>query len=239
MRNIYDIHTHILPRVDDGAVSMQESLEIIEDELNQGVTGIMLTPHCKKNAFETEESAIYVQYKMLLMETAERFPEMDIRLGCEFHTRDDMAEELEKRRFVTLGKSDTILLEFSFGHDAEYIIRKTRELLELGYIPMIAHIEYYQKIYKKYKVVEELRNLGAGIQIDADGVMGQEGTKARKFCEGLLKRGLVDYVASDVHNMNSRRSNIGRCADIIEEKYGSDCAKAIFVENPRKIFEKT
>ena len=107
----------------------------------------------------------------------------------------------------------------------------------MSYSPVIAHIEAYSELYKRYKAVEELRALGAGIQIDADSVLGYGEAREKKFCIGLLKRRLVDYVASDVHNMTTRKSNIGSCADLIERKYGSDYANEIFVENPCRFFE--
>ena len=238
MKNIYDIHTHILPKVDDGAASMREAMAIIEDEVNQGVTGIMLTPHYKIHTYEADESVIYEQYKNLKIEAKSRFPELDLRLGCEVRVTDDIISKLEKRKYATFNEGSTILLEFSSRHGEDYIIEKIKEFKEMSYSPVIAHIEYYPELFKKYKVVEELRALGAGIQIDSDSVLGYSDAKDRRFCTGLLKRRLVDYVASDVHNMTSRRSSIGSCADLIERKYGSDYANEILVENPGKFFEK-
>ena len=124
MKNIYDIHTHILPKVDDGAASMREAMAVIEDEIRQGMTGIMLMPHFKRHTYETDESVIYEQYKMLKIEAKSRFPKLDMRLGCELRVSDDMASELENRKYVTFGGSNTILLEFSSRHSEEYIIKK-------------------------------------------------------------------------------------------------------------------
>ncbi len=236
MKNIYDIHTHIIPKVDDGASSIEEALMILEDEERQGVKGIMLTPHFRVGMFETAESMIYAQYKILLSEASIRFPELDIRLGCEFRACRDMKEILKERRLCTFDKGNTVLLEFSSRNSSDYIIRKTKELIELSYNPMIAHIEKYGALYKRYDIIEELRALGAGIQIDTDSVLGLSGVKARRFTAGLLKRRLVDFAASDVHNMTSRRSSIRECADLIEKKYGEDYAKKIFEDNPAGFF---
>lgn len=236
MKNIYDIHTHILPKVDDGAASIEESLEILKDEIEQGVRGIMLTPHFRKGMFEAEESMIYAQYKILLTEARSTFPELDIRLGCELRARRDMKEDLTSRRLCTFDGGNTVLLEFSEKNSSGYIIRKTRELIALSYVPIIAHIEKYKDMYKKYDIVEELKCMGAGIQIDTDSVLGLSGNMQKRFCAGLLKRRLVDYAASDVHNMTSRRSSIANCADFIEKKYGEEYVKKIFVNNPAGFF---
>ena len=236
MRNIYDIHTHIIPKVDDGASSIEEALEILEDEKRQGVKGIMLTPHFRRGMFETAESMIYAQYKILLSEARVRVPELDIRLGCELRARRDIKEVLNERRFCTFDGSNTVLLEFSSRNSSDYIIRKTRELITISYNPIIAHIEKYEALYKQYDIVEKLRGMGAGIQIDTDSVLGLSNVRRKKFCAGLLKRRLVDYAASDVHNMTSRRSSIQECAELIEKKYGGDYAKEIFMINPSKFF---
>lgn len=236
MKNIYDIHTHIIPKVDDGASSIEEALEILEDEARQGVKGIMLTPHFRRGMFETAESMIYAQFKILLSEAKIRFPELDIRLGCELRVKRDMEDVLKERRFCTMGGGSSVLLEFSSRNSSGYIIRKTKELIMLSYEPIIAHIEKYEALYKRYDIVEQLRELGAGIQIDTDSVLGLSNVRRRKFCAGLLKRRLVDYAASDVHNMTSRRSSIRECADFIEKKYGEGYAKKIFEDNPSEFF---
>ena len=237
MKNMYDIHTHIIPKVDDGAASIEEALMILEDEERQGVNGIMLTPHLRRGMFETAESMIYAQYKILLSEAEIRFPKLDIRLGCEFHACSDMEKILNERRLCTFDKSNTVLLEFSSGDSSDYIIRKTKELMALSYNPIIAHIEKYESLYKRYDIVEMLRSLGAGIQIDTDSVLGLSGTRQKRFCAGLLKRELADFAASDVHNMTSRTSSIRECADFIEKKYGEDYAKKIFEYNPSEFFK--
>ena len=251
MKNIYDIHTHILPRVDDGTASMREALAVLEDEVSQGVCGIILTPHYRKGLFETEESVIYARYEALLREAKSRFPDLSLRLGCELHVSSAAYQELEKRRHVTLenctdcltggDKADrgAILIEFSYEDSEDFIAEQTGAFLTRAYRPVIAHVEYYAALYKHYKVIRELRELGVTIQIDADSVLGYAGKKPMKFTRGLLKRGLVDYVASDVHNMTSRRSHIGACGAFIEAKYGVSYAEKLFKVNPGKFFEKS
>lgn len=238
MEGIYDIHTHILPMVDDGAASIREALAIIEEESEQGVGGIMLTPHFREKIFETDIEVICRRYEELLDAASELYPEMDLRLGCELHVLSDMEGILEGRKYSTLNNSDYILLEFSGADTADYIREKTREVIRLGYRPILAHIERYPALTKNMILIEMLREFGAAMQINADSVLGENSSQEKKFCHKLLKREMADFVASDVHNMTTRRSNIGRAADLIEEKYGRDYAERLFIKNPSELFAK-
>lgn len=238
MEGIYDIHTHILPMVDDGAASIREALAIIREESEQGVGAIMLTPHFREKIFETEVEVICQRYEELLDAASELYPDMDLRLGCELHALSDMKGILEDRNYTSLDNSKYILLEFSGMDPAEYIRQKTKEVLKLGYCPILAHIERYPALTNNLILIEMLRELGAAMQINADSVLGEGSSQEKRFCHKLLKRGIVDFVASDVHNMTTRRSNIGRAADMIEKRYGREYAERLFIQNPRHLFAK-
>lgn len=236
---IYDIHTHIIPKVDDGAASLHEALEIIEDEAAQGVRGIMLTPHFGKSSFEAEEDFVLFQYRALKKAVRERFPNIELRLGSEVRVKDNLKVHLAKRSFAELNRKKTVLLEFSREDEESYVLEKTQELSNLGYGVIIAHAERIKSLYRRYKTIEELRNRGVFIQLNADSILGAEDRKREKFCKGLLKRKMADFVASDVHNMTTRRSQIGACRDFLEKKYGAEYAAKLLVENPRRFFEES
>ena len=140
MNQIADIHTHILPKVDDGAASVREALQILEEEVKQGVARIMLTPHFRRGMFEPKEAEIFRQYHILLGEASKRFPHMDIRLGCELHAVPNVAEILGKRKSSTLNQTDLLLLEFSGRHSGDYIRERTQEMLGKGYRPISLRI---------------------------------------------------------------------------------------------------
>ena len=237
MKEIYDIHTHILPRVDDGAASLREAMAILEDQVHQGVAGILLTPHYRLERFEAAEVELYTAYKLLVHEAAKCFPRLELRLACEFHAAPHMAELLAQRRFCTLDGNHTVLLEFSAGDSREYIREKTEELMHSGYRPVLAHVERYPELYREVDLLRGFRSRGAALQINADSLLGLEDARRRKFCKILLKQGMVDYIASDVHNMTTRPSHIRQCAELVEKKWGEEYARRLFVTNPRSFFE--
>ena len=236
MNGIYDIHTHIIPMVDDGSGSLEESLAIIKSEVGQGVSGIVFTPHFRKGMFEPPEEKISANYSELLTEVKKEFPGLQIGLGCEFHAIMDLEEELEKRRFSTINDGSCVLLEFSGRHSKSFLKERTETTMRLGYLPILAHIERYPVFYEAPELIDSLRRIGVRMQVNADSVLGLEGRAVRKFTRNLLKKEKVDFIASDVHNMTDRASHIGACADFVKKKYGSDYAERIFIRNPLTLF---
>ena len=131
-----------------------------------------------------------------------------LRLGCEYYRNDS---------FVTV---------------RNYIY----ELITKGYRPIVAHVERYFCCQEPERI-QELKKLGAQIQINADSVLGYEGHTIKKFCAGLMKDDLVDFIGSDAHNLEGRKMNLGKCATYVRKKMGQDYAEEIFVDNPRRIWK--
>ena len=234
---IYDIHSHILPGVDDGAKNLEESLAILEEEIRQGVGTIVLTPHFRKRMFETPESVLYSHYKMLVLEASERFPELELKLGCEFHAHMDMEEELRTRRYATMADTNFLLLEFSGRHTKSMIRERTNAVLREGFMPIIAHAERYPAMHETPELIGELRDIGVKIQVNADSILGYDGVKLKAFCKKLIKNDWIDLIGSDVHNLKDRKTHIGECAEMIAKKYGESYAGRIFRENPGELFD--
>jgi protein-tyrosine phosphatase len=111
----------------------------------------------------------------------------------------------------------------------------TQELALHGYIPIIAHAERYRCIVEKPDAVNTLRELGAWIQLNADGILGLEGFAAKKFCKRLLMTDSVDVVASDSHDMDRRACRLGKCQQVLTEKYGEEYAGRLLFGNPWRI----
>ena len=237
MTGIGDIHTHIIPAVDDGAASFDEAYRILEDEISQGVERIMLTPHYRTGMFETPENEIYVKAKQLIMEAQSRYPMLEVKLGCEFHAVMDMEEKLKERRFATLNQSSVLLLELSARHTKSFVKERCMTALSEGYSLVLAHIERIPALAEDFDFIHELKRHGIMMQINADSVLGTDGRAVKSLCRKFIKAGFTDFIASDVHNMTSRRSNIGKCADFVEKKYGTEYAERIFVENPKMLFD--
>ncbi len=237
MSKMFDMHCHIIPDVDDGARSMEESLDILAEEKRQGVTDVILTPHMRLGMFETSRDRVESHYKALRHAAREHFPGLNLYLGCEFHSNMEMAEMLaEDSRYRMIG-TDFVLLEFSGAHPGEYIRERTYSLISHGYRPIIAHCERYRPVFSSIRFAGELVEMGAELQVNADTVTGRDGWAMKRFAVKLMKEGLLAYVGSDAHNLRDRAVHIGEARAYIEKKAGGSYARRLFELNPQRIVD--
>lgn len=235
MRGIVDIHCHILPGVDDGAVTERMAVEMIRMEKEQGVNRIILTPHYRVGVFETEQEVITRRFKRLCEINKKTKTGMELYLGCEFHRASAMTDKLQQGIRPTMDGSRYVLVEFS--HRDEYVrIRKTvYELIIKGWIPIIAHGERYPSLMGNLDRIEEVLRLGAKLQITAGAVYGQHGFRYKRICKKLMSEDLVHFIATDAHDLKNRAPDLGRCAEYIERKKGPVYTRRILVDNPGMI----
>ncbi len=238
MRNICDIHCHILPEVDDGASSMEESLNMLRMEFADGVQNIILTPHYRKEMFETPEEKMEQQFQALREAAKQILPELHLYLGCEVHTSMDMLEVFQYRKHLTLAGSSFVLTEFGGRDTKAYIKERCYSLLSNGYQPILAHVERYSCMMDDPGLVNGLRQMGCMIQVNAESILGKGGWAVKRFCRKLMQEDLLDFVGSDAHGTTRRIPQMGTCADYIEKKMGTGYAGHILRENPSIILGK-
>lgn len=234
---IYDIHCHIVPGVDDGASGYEETRKLLQMEYDQGVRNIIATPHFRFCMFETSLSKVKEQFALVEQAAAEVSSDLHVYLGCEFHANMEMVQMLRSGEVSTMAGSRYVLVEFSQSSEATYIKERLYSLISRGYKPIVAHIERYNAMRQDLDLVEELIDMGAGMQINADSIIGKEGFGTKRFCRKLMKYDLVDFVGSDCHNLSRRVSRIGEAYAYTAKKMGSDYADHLFVENPQKILQ--
>ena len=238
MRRLCDIHCHILPGVDDGASSMEESIALLQSEYDQGVRAIILTPHFRRGMFEAPRSLVRDRFDMLRDEAALQLPgDLELSLGCEFHVDQEMDETLEQDPAYRMLGGSFVLTEFSGYHTESDIRRVTNSLVIEGWVPIIAHIERYPAC-RKPALVEELRRMGAYIQVNADALLGRDGLSARLYTRKLVGEGLGDYIGSDAHNMKERAPHLAECAEFLDKKYGPGAVEKLMWSNPLRLIGK-
>ena len=235
MTGMIDIHCHIVPGVDDGSASIEESLEMLKKSWQDGVRQMILTPHFRLGMFETRGTKIHEQYERLRAEASRVLPELKLHLGCEFHATMEQEELLQSPRFFLAGTRN-LLLEFSGGDTENFIRDRIRSAQMLGAKVIIAHVERCRAMNLKF--ITEIRHLGAMIQVNADAVLGLDGRPVKRFCRKLLKEDHVDFIASDAHNLTDRASHLGECAEYVAKKYGAETAEKIFITNPSRILKQ-
>ncbi|MCK4552272.1 MAG: hypothetical protein KAU02_05080 [Tenericutes bacterium] len=228
-----DIHTHILPYVDDGSPDLQTSIDIIKSEINQGVTDIFVTPHyiSHRGYMSSFEKNMPV-FQELNEEVKRQGLNVKLYLGTEIYYNQKTLKDLADNLVKPLGDSKYLLVEFSLYKETEDIPEAINNLTAKGYIPVIAHPERYPYL-DNINAYKYLKRMGAKIQINASSIIGDYGRKIRKFVFSLISSDLVDFVASDVHSF--RTSRLLDAYNIISNKFSGEVANKLF--DNREVFD--
>ena len=195
-----DIHTHVIPNVDDGSPSLSESINMIKHEIAIGVDTIICTPHHIHKRYEKSVEEIKSQFELLKKEVEKQNLPIKLYLGQEicYTHREDIIKMLKEGKLLTLNNTNRVLLEFSFTREPEDVLDVIYNFNVNGYEVIIAHIERYE--WMTIDKVKALKNEGALIQINSNSYLGMTTWKEKRITRKLLKLGLVDFVASDTHS---------------------------------------
>ena len=195
-----DIHTHIIPGVDDGSPNLETSIDMIKHEIDIGVDTIICTPHHIFKRYEKSVEEIKRQFALLKAEVEKQNLPIKLYLGQEicYSHREDLISMLKEGKLLTLNNTNRVLLEFSFTREPEDILDIIYNLSVNGYQVIIAHVERYE--WMTFDKVVALRNEGALIQINSNSYLGLTAWKEKRMTRKLIKKNLVDFVASDTHS---------------------------------------
>lgn len=238
IKGIYDIHCHIVPGVDDGATDIGETVKLLRMEYEQGVRTVITTPHFRFRMFETPAEKVREQFRLVEKAASEISPDLHVYLGCEFHANMEMLPMLREQKVMTMAGSRYVLIEFSHNSEESYIRERLGALLSGGYKPIMAHIERYEATRNSLDFVEELADMGVYMQINADSITGKDGFFTKRYCNKIMKDGLLHFVGSDCHNSAKRSSRIGEAYRMVSAKFGQDYADELFIHNPAEILKQ-
>lgn len=234
---IIDLHTHILPGVDDGAQSMETALSMLEMAMDSGVGKIVLTPHCNvpEGPFNYYSEELAQKFRMFRDTVRDAELNIEILPGMEVFANSDVPKLLREKKLLTLNCSRYLLLEFGFNESVPFTFSLIDELCKMGCIPLIAHPERYPYVQTDPNIVFEWLRMGACTQINKGSIFGSFGVKAGKTAMQLLQNDMVTVVGSDAHDIKYRSSNMTDAFEYIESVFSSEYANVIFFENPDRI----
>lgn len=200
-----DIHTHLLPNVDDGSRSLEQSISMIKQEIKEGVTEAIVTPHFYFHHYEASKEKILEAYELLNKEIAKQNLDFKLYLGQEicYTTQVDIIQMLKDGRLFTLNNSRYVLLEFRLGKRPEGIEDIVYQFSLHGYKVVIAHVERYDWI--DYDLADYLFKEGAILQVNDDSIFNIRNFKKYRLTHKLLKKKKVSFIASDIHSFRPSR----------------------------------
>lgn len=225
-----DVHSHILPNVDDGAKDMETSVKLLEMLKEQGVTDVIATPHFYpiEDSIEEFVEIVDTAYNNLKQETlGKELP--NVYLGCELRYFNGMGKSAAIKQFVISG-TNYLLLELPYGVPITKLV--LQDIIDIserqGLTPILAHIERYAKV-KGYKKLLKLITDGYAIaHINAGGVISKE---SARVCEKLIKGGYVSYLASDTHSVHNRPPQIKQALDVVADRLGKSATNRLIIKS--------
>lgn len=212
-----DIHTHILPGVDDGAKDIDMTSKMLQIAYEQGVRSIIATPHFQLGKKVTKED-LTVAYKKVQQEIESLGLDINLYLGNEIMYQEGCLEAVKDGSALTLAGSRYVLIEFGYEVSYKTIYRGMQQFIQAGYLPIIAHVERYSALRKKENYINDLIELGCYIQMNGKSLMGGPFNKFSSWCKHLVKNGYVHFIASDCHNETERPPMLGDCINRFEKR---------------------
>lgn len=234
-----DIHSHLIPNVDDGAKSPEETIELIKEAREAGITDIILTPHYIINSYEQNaETLILLKDKLQQIINSENI-KVNLHIGMEVYITDNLVEILKQNKILTLAGSKYLLMELPLNTNVQYLDMVIFKLIENNIIPIIAHPERYKFVQEDPSKVRELIESGCLIQSNIGSILGIYGKKAKKTIKYLLKNDLINFIATDTHRKNTIYPLLEKGIKKIEKITGKENAEELTNLNVQKILNNT
>jgi protein-tyrosine phosphatase len=217
-----DIHTHILPNVDDGSKDLETSILMIEREIEQGVTDIVLTPHVQSTVTKANTAKRKKQFELLKAEVSKRSLNINLHLGAEIMYHSHIETDFSKYQF---GKNKYVLIEFSTKAESP-IEEVCFDVMAMGYQVIVAHVERYN--YLKIEDIISIKQTGALIQTNASAILNIDKLANKKTVKKLIKEDLIDIIATDTHNIEKRPPNLLEARKVLKKHYDEDKLNLLF-----------
>ena len=234
-----DIHSHVLPGLDDGSKDMYETVEMLSMAAESGVTDMIATPHCNiQGTFENYYNNHYIQTFREVQKAINEL-EIPIRLypGAEVFVTEDLPELMSGGKILTLNGGHYMLLEFAFDDTLEFANDMLEQVSAMGIRPVIAHPERYVFLQQRPRTAYEWCEKGYVLQCNKGSFTGRFGKRCAVVAYEMLGQNLVSVIASDAHSSSRRTPVLMDTYEELLDGFATDYLDILFEENPRRILQ--
>ncbi|MGJ7031884.1 tyrosine-protein phosphatase [Niabella hirudinis] len=195
-----DMHSHLLPGIDDGSPNLETSIALIRQFKELGYTKLITTPHILWDLYKNTPDTIRYQLDALRKALAEYRVDMEMAAAAEYFLDDHVMDLLRKKERLLTLKDDLVLTEFSTMHQSMSMKNILFEMQMAGYRPVLAHPERYAYWYKKWDLFHEIKENGVLFQLNLLSVTGGYGTRVQEIAQYLLEEDFYSFVGTDLHH---------------------------------------
>lgn len=232
-----DIHSHILPHVDDGSEDMEMSIEMARMYLESGIKTVIATPHYIEGSIVTSVDNNRATLEELKKELDKVGLDLEIFLGNEVFISMNLIKDIEEGRLSTLNGTRYILIELPMFDIPLYVENIIYELLLKGYIPIIAHPERNTKIIEDPNILYEYIVKGALAQLNLPSLEGKNGSKSKKTAEILLQNHMIHFVGTDAHTNRGRSPKSKSSLEILSKTISQEDYERLTFINAELLLE--
>ena len=230
-----DFHTHILPNIDDGSRSIDETFNLIKEAKEVGFDGIILTSHYIENFYETDVPERDVWVKAISENLGAKGIDTDLYLANEIYISENMMGLLEQQKASTINNSCYVLFELPLNEEPLNLYDVIYSLQENKLIPILAHPERYSYVQKEPELVYDLIEKGCLMQSNYGSIIGQYGVKAEFIVRKFFENNMIHFLGSDVHRQNSIYPKIPFALEKIREIVGEQKLEELTTINPKLV----
>jgi len=229
---LVDIHSHILPYIDDGAEDWDSSLTMLQNAEREGIVAIVATPHILHNNDFKIETKIVSTYKTLCQRAKDAGLKIKIYLGCEIYAQPDISLD---NKIATLNSNKKyFLIEFPMNSIPQFVPDQFFNFIVNEQIPIVAHPERNIGFQKQPQLIYEYVQRGALMQINEGSLRGRYGEMAKLLAFKMIENNLAHFVASDGHKPDGRTVTLVESYNLVLEKFSKELANRLFADNPIK-----
>ncbi|MDX2033719.1 MAG: CpsB/CapC family capsule biosynthesis tyrosine phosphatase [Blastocatellia bacterium] len=229
-----DIHCHILPETDDGAVSLEESVAMCRAAAADGIKTIVATPHMFDGVHHAPDRETIMRKIAMVTQAAgnciEIVPGGEVRYSYEIFQE---AEQPQAR--IRLNGSSYMLLEFPFHSIPPNIEMTIFQIMNAGITPIIAHPERNKRIQERPRILVDLVERGAYAQLDAGSLTKSFGPEAYQSAKRMVEAGIAHFIATDAHHQDRRRPMLTAAVNVAAQFGGEEYARAMVEDNPHAL----
>ena len=232
-----DLHSHILPSIDDGAKNIDETMKLLKEAQEAGFESVVATSHYREGYYETGIK----ERELLLQAIYQKFRQyninLDLYLGNEIYISENIIKLLEECKASTINDTSYVLFEMPLNSEPQYLYDIAYEMVQYKLVPILAHPERYSYVCQDTELVNDLIDLGVLMQANYASITGYYGEKAQIMVKKLLENNLIHFLASDVHKPNTIYPKIPEILPQIEEIIGEEKLNKLTTENPKLVLQ--
>ena len=232
-----DFHTHILPNVDDGSKSIDETFELLNEAKKAGFDTIISTSHYIEDYYNVNVSEREVWINAISEILKKENNDLKLYLGNEVYLTENIMELLETGKATTINKSRYILFEFPMNTKPMNMYDIIYDMLQNKLIPILAHPERYSFVQKEPEIIYDLIQKGVLMQANYGSIIGRYGEKAQLMVRKFFENNMIQFLGSDVHKKNTIYPRITQALNEIKDIIGKEKLNELTTINPGMVLE--